>query len=208
MFPNNAWKLVPRAEWEPVYSKCRAWDLASTGGAGDYTVGSLMGRSARGDFYVFGRERRQCSSSEGIALVNTIAQQDTAAVPILIEEEKGASGKNLVEFYRKELPGYAVSGSPVNGTKEMRATPYSILQQGGNVILPADDADAEWVAEWIKEHSGMMGDGRRPKHDDQIDTAAHAVNYLLEHGVVEVADPHEMPLHEMMEFLEEMGVIV
>ena len=52
----------------------------------------------------------------------------------------------------------------------------------------------------------MMGDGRRPTHDDQIDTAAHAINYLLDHGIIEVADPHDMDDWEMMQFLEASGL--
>ena len=96
----------------------------------------------------------------------------------------------------------------MNGTKEQRATPYSILPQGEHVILPSDEEDSEWVQEWIKEHSGMMGDGPRPRHDDQIDTAAHAVNYLLEHGLVEVADPHDATLQEMMAYYEAAGIVI
>ncbi len=208
MFPDGKWKKVLREDWPPIYAKARAWDMASTSGGGDFTTGSLLGRSADNEMYVFGRERKQLGSSDGIELVKAIAERDTAAIPIVIEEEKGASGKNLVEFYRRELPGYQVVSAPVSGTKEMRAQPYSILQQGEHVILPADDADAEWVQEWIKEHSGMMGDGRRPRHDDQIDTAAHAVNYLLDHGLVQIADPHDMDVTSMMEWLEEAGVII
>jgi predicted phage terminase large subunit-like protein len=209
MFPVSKWRLELRADWPQIYMKARAWDMAATGGAGDYTCGSLLGRAVNGDIYVFGRERAQLTSSQSIERVKSTAEADSAVVPIVIEEEKGSSGKNVVEFYRRELPGYQVVSAPTSGTKEQRATPYSILQQGGHVVLPADDDDAEWVSEWIKEHSGMMGDGRRPRHDDQIDTAAHAVTYLLDHGLVEVVDPHQAP-HDtlnMMLYFEEMGVL-
>jgi len=206
MFPVTKWKLVLREDWPQLYVKARAWDMASTSGGGDYTTGTLVGRSVDGDFYIIGRERDQVGSNDGIELVKKMSRSDTAAVPIVIEEEKGSSGKNLVEFYRRELPGHQVVSAPVSGTKEVRATPYSILQQGEHVILPADDADEEWVSGWIKEHSGMMGDGRRPTHDDQIDTAAHAINYLLDHGIIEIADPHDMDDWEMMQFLEASGL--
>ena len=209
MFPIDKWKTALREDWPPLYVKARAWDMAATSGGGDFTTGTMMARSVNGDFYVLGRERKQVGSSDGIELVKATSAADSAAIPVVIEEEKGGSGKNLVEFYRRELPGVQVVGAPVSGTKEMRATPYSILQQGGHVWLPADEADSEWVSEWIKEHAGMMGDGRRPKHDDQIDTAAHAVNYLLDHGLVEIGDPHDQPeaTWEMIQYLEEMGLV-
>lgn len=210
MFPDTKWRYAPRAEWPPLYTTVRSWDLASTKGGGDWTVGSRLARATSGDIYVLGRERQQLSSNDGIELVKTTSRTDGPVVPIVIEEEKGASGKNLVEFYRRELPGYSVQGSPVNGTKEQRATPYSILQQGGHVWLPSDPEDEEWVRSWVAEHSGMMGDGRRPKHDDQVDTAAHAVNWLLQHDVIEIADPNDLENYtsmEMMLKLEEMGLI-
>ena len=208
MFPVDNWKYALRADWPQLYSHARAWDLATTKDGGDWTVGSLLSRAADGDIYVQGRVRKQMSSHDGIEHVKTTAQGDGPVVPVVIEEEKGSSGKHNVEFYKRLLPGYQVVGAPVSGTKEMRATPYSILQQGGHVWLPADPEDAEWVAEWVKEHSKMMGDGRRPKHDDQIDTGAHAVNWLLDHGVVEIRDPHDQPevTWEMIQMLEEMGL--
>jgi predicted phage terminase large subunit-like protein len=207
MFPADQWKYAPRDEWPPIYAKARGWDLATTGGSGDYSVGALIGRATNGDIYIFGREREQLSSHDGIERVKMMHRTDGAHIPLVIEEEKGG-GKNLVEFYRREIPGATVIGSPVTGTKEQRAKPYSTMQQGGHVWLPSDEADQEWVTQWVKEHSGMMGDGRRPRHDDQIDAASHAVNHLIEHGVVEIADPNQAGdvSLEMLEFLEELGL--
>lgn len=209
MFPDTMWKFAPRAEWPPIYTTVRAWDVASTKGGGDWTVGAKLGRSTAGDIYVFGRVREQLSSREGIEKVKSTAKVDSPVTPIVLEEEKGAQGRSNVEFYRRELAGFQVLGSPVAGTKEQRATPYSILQQGGHVWLPSDPEDEEWVRLWMAEHSGMMGDGRRPRHDDQIDAAAHAVNYLLQHDVIEIADPNDadaLTVNQIM-MLEEMGLI-
>jgi predicted phage terminase large subunit-like protein len=110
------------------------------------------------------------------------AHSDGPLVPIFLEEETGASGKsNTSAFQRKrELLGFQVNPAPAEGTKEQRAIPYSTEQNKQNVWLPKD---APWLAEWIDEHKRMMGDGRRPRHDDQIDTMAYAVNYLLRFNV-------------------------
>lgn len=206
MFPDTKWRMALRSDWPELYARVRAWDLASTRGGGDFTTGSLVGRSSDGDYYIMEREREQLGSSDGIERVKATAERDGASVPIVIEQEKSGAGANLVEFYRRELPGYQVEPAKAEGTKEQRAHPYSILQQGGHVWLPSDDADADWVKKWIKEHSGMMGDGRRPRHDDQIDTAAYGVNWLRDHGLVELVDPHsafENP-YELMQWLDKL----
>ena len=65
------------------------------------------------------------------------------------------------------------------GDKESRATPASIEQNKGNVYLPRH---AWWLNEWTKEHSQMDGKGKRPKHDDQIDTFAYAMRFLIQNG--------------------------
>lgn len=209
MFPEAHWKYALRQDWPQLYVKVRSWDLASTKGGGDFTTGALLGRDYEGDIYIIGRERGQWGSEEGMNKVKSTALADGAAIPIQIEQERSGAGVNLVEFYRKELKGYQVVPAKADGTKEQRATPYSILQQGGHVWLPADDEDAEWVKVWVKEHSGMMGDQRRPPHDDQIDTAAYGVMYLLDHSIVEIADPNEpMDIERQMameQMLQDMG---
>jgi predicted phage terminase large subunit-like protein len=214
MFPRDRWVLTPRADFPTLYVMARGWDLASTKGGGDYTTGALIGKASDGDIYILGRVREQMGPDDGLARLIATAQVDTAAIPIVIEEEKSGAGKNLVAFYQRQtqLEGFTIVPSPVAGTKEQRATSYSILQKGGKVHLPSDPEDAEWVESWMKEHAGMMGNGRRPRHDDQIDAAAHAINYLNSYGVVEIRDPNaqrDMTMEQMLEmeeFLASMGI--
>lgn len=214
MFPRDRWQMKPRSEFPPLFLTARAWDLASTKGSGDWTTGALVGKSTDGDIYVLGRVRGQLGPDDGLSELKFAAREDGPVVPIVIEEEKSGAGKNLVAFYQREkdLQGYQIIPSPVAGTKEQRATPYSILQKGGHVFLPSDEEDEEWVASWVKEHAGMMGDGRRPRHDDQIDAGAHAVNYLLTNNIAEIADPNsvdDMTMEQMLEmesYLADMGL--
>lgn len=213
MFPKNKWMMKPRSEFPALYVMARGWDLASTKGAGDYTTGALVGKDVDGDIYILGRVREQMGPDEGLAQLKAQASVDTNVIPIVIEEEKSGAGKNLVAFYQREkaLEGYTIVPSPVAGTKEQRATAYSILQKSGHVYLPSDPEDEEWVENWMKEHAGMMGDGRRPTHDDQIDAAAHAVNFLLTFEVAEIRDPNDHDnsmeqIMEMNEYLDAMGL--
>ena len=171
---------------------CRAWDIAETEGGGDYTVGVKVSKSASGLVFIDGRYRKQIGPERGIIEVKSTAEADGHHVPVLIEEEKGGAAKKLVAFYAQHLPGFQVIGTPTDGSKEVRATTYSILQKGKQVVLPADDEDAEWVEAWIKTHKLMMGDGRRPKHDPaEFSDAA------------DITDERMMELQQM---LEDMGL--
>lgn len=209
MFPEDRWVKILREDWPERLMQCRGWDLAESEGKGDYTCGTLVGKSADGTYFIEGRYRERVGPDKGIMAVKDIARTDGHGIPILIEQEKGGAAKKLVEFYRQHLEGYMVEPSPTDGTKEMRAATYSILQKGGRIVLPADDEDAEWVEMWIREHKGMMGDGRRPRHDDTIDSAAHAVRWLAARDFGEYADPNDMDIEEMLaldEMLAELGL--
>ena len=187
MFPRTKWKHWNQANLPHRFSRrIRVWDLATTEGGGDWTVGTLMGRSHTGDLYVIDRKRVRASTGDVEKLVKATALEDGYDVMIGIELEKAGAGKTVVEHYQRELVGYHVKPMKIEGTKEQRATPYSNAQQGGRVWLPAG---VEWLEEWKKEHAGMVGNGVRPRHDDQIDTAAYCVLELLGVGGVEAYIP-------------------
>ena len=115
--------------------------------------------------------------------MKALAEADGHAVTIQVEQGKSGSEKQLLAFYAQHLPGFTVEPALTDGTKEQRATTYSVIQKQRKVVLPADEEDAEWVQKWIREHKGMMGDGRRPRHDDQIDVGAYAVRWLAQHEI-------------------------
>jgi phage terminase large subunit-like protein len=90
---------------------------------------------------------------------------------------------------RRLLIGHVVEPAKAEGDKESRATPYSAEVHKGNFFLP-EKGSTDWdVQAFITEHAGMMGDGRTPRHDDQIDTAAYATMELLGHGATEMFIP-------------------
>jgi predicted phage terminase large subunit-like protein len=192
MFPADDWKYLQRADWPDLHTLVRVWDVASTEGGGDWTVGTLMGRSVDGDLFIVDRYRDQRGPDQVLADIKATALRDGPHIPILIEQERSGAGAINLEFYRRELTGFMVEPAKADGPKEVRARQYSIMQRGGHVFLPADEDDRTWVTEWVKEHKGMMGDGRRPRHDDQIDTGAYAVRYLLDHGIVDIVDPNDL----------------
>ena len=211
MFPEDRWVLEYRADWPARYLHTRAWDIAGTEGSGDFTVGALVGKGYDGRYYIEGRYREQVGPEAGIEAVKMHAEADGHAVTIQIEQGKSGSEKTLLEFYQQHLPGYTVEPAKTDGTKEQRAQTYSVLQRQGKVVLPADDDDAVWVAAWIKEAKGMMGDGRRPRHDDTIDCGAYAVRWLAQSDVVSWHDPTDLTDDierqlELEQMLADMGL--
>ncbi len=191
MFPKPMWRYWNDTNLPNLVRTVRVWDLASTEGGGDWTVGSKFALGADGDLYLLAREREQLGPDKVQELVKATAAADGFEVKILIEQEKAGAGKALVEVYKTLLAGYNVAPAKIDGSKEVRATPYSAMQRVGRVHLP--EADEKLCEEWKTEHAKMMGDGRRPRHDDQIDTGAYATLDLLGEGVTSLWIPGEDP---------------
>lgn len=195
MFPEENWRFwvdesygEKRSEdvWLPeIIRKVRVWDLASSEGGGDWSVGTLLGRDRQDRVFILERERFQHAPGEVENRVKSTAERDGYGVAIRIERERSGAGITVVDHYKRELLGYDIDGVKAEGDKESRATPYSILQNANKVFLPRH---ADWVPGWIKEHAQMDGKGKRPKHDDQIDTAAYGVRFLVGSGSTEIFD--------------------
>lgn len=187
MFPKPKWAWFDPGEHPYIIERMRVWDLAATEGGGDFTVGSLVGKDVDGNFYVLDVVRVQRSADAVRALIHATARNDGFMTKIRIEEARDGAGKSVVEFYKVDpaLKGYDVDKVKAEGSKESRAMPYSSLQQAGHVHLPSG---ADWTKKFIDEHKQMMGDGRRPRHDDQIDTVAYAVLEMADSGPVTIVD--------------------
>lgn len=179
MFPPSKWAYWNIADpTRPSITRTvRVWDLATTEGGGDWTVGSKWGLGSNGDLYLLERERFRKSSADVEFEVLAAARRDGVMCKIIIEQERQGSGKAVVSHYKRILPGYIVDAAKAEGSKEQRATPYSIYQNQGRCHLPAHEK--QLCKEWVDEHRKMMGDGRKPRHDDQIDTGAYAALDLM-----------------------------
>lgn len=187
MFPKGKWSWFDPDDHPYIVQRMRVWDLAATEGGGDFTVGSLVGKDVDGEWYVLDVIRVRRSADAVRSLVHSTAQTDGFVTGIRIEEARDGAGKSVVEFYKNDpmLRAYDVDKVKAEGSKESRAMPYSSLQQAGHVHLPNG---ADWVKLFVDEHKQMMGDGRRPKHDDQIDTVAYAVLEMADTGNVTIID--------------------
>lgn len=185
MFPPENWQFYDPDELPEMDRSVRVWDLAATEGGGDWTVGTRVGRC--GDKFYVTDVRRFRKNSGGVQdEVKMVAAFDGFGPKVLIEEEKGGAGKSVIESYKRLLVGHVVEAAKAEGDKESRATPYSAEQHKRRIYLPRPGTVSWDVKKFIDEHRRMMGDGRRPKHDDQIDTTAYGMLDLLGSGVVEI----------------------
>lgn len=187
MFPLPTLQRYRLGQHPPLSIIRRSWDLAATEGAGDWTVGEKWGRDEAGNYYLLDVYRDRKKASDVLAEVSARAALDGVAVPIWIERERNGAGHTTFEFYKMALRNYQVHPALPEGKKEERWRPYSILWQQGKIYVPYDE-DAPWVRDFISEHKPVMADGRRGRHDDQIDAAAHAINSMLDGGITEFLD--------------------
>ena len=188
MFPVENWQFYDPNEMPQIDKEVRVWDMAATEGGGDWTCGTKVGRS--GDkFYVIDVRRFRRNAGGVQDEVKMVASLDGYGVKIKLEEEKGGSGKSVIEAYKRLLMGHTVEAAKAEGDKESRATPYSAEQNKRRMFLPHPGSVSWDVRKFIDEHKRMMGDGRRPRNDDQIDTTAYAMLDLLGSGIVEIWSP-------------------
>jgi predicted phage terminase large subunit-like protein len=177
VFKVSQLSYVDAADVPRLIARCRAWDLAATEGAGDYTAGVLMGRGQDGYTYVLDVVRGQWDSSLRNQRMKQAAAQDGVGTRIRLPQDPGQAGKDQVGSLTRMLSGFPVKALPVSGDKETRADPFAAQVNAGNVRI----VRGAWNAAFVEELRAFPA-GR---HDDGVDAAADAFN--------EVAPPRVRP---------------
>jgi predicted phage terminase large subunit-like protein len=99
------------------------------------------------------------------------ARLDGKKVRIRIEQEPGASGKSLIDYYVRLLAPYECKGISSGTSKLARWSPLASQAEHGNIIL----CNGPWNHEWIEEICAVPD----ANHDDQADSAAGAFHALV-----------------------------
>lgn len=155
---------------------CRAWDLAATEGAGDYTAGVKMGRGTDGLTYVLDTVRGQWDAATRNARMRETAALDGPSVRVRIPQDPGQAGKEQAAALTRMLAGVPVKALPVSGDKATRADPFaSQINAGGpdapgNVVL----VRGAWNSAFVEELRAFPNGA----HDDQVDASADAFNEI------------------------------
>jgi predicted phage terminase large subunit-like protein len=148
----------------------RYWDKAGTEDGGAFTAGVLMGITSENDFIVADVVRGQWAASKREKSIKATAHVDGKKVKIWIEQEPGSGGKESAESTIKRLRGFTCKAERATGDKAVRAEPYSVQVEAGNVYV----LNRDWTKEFIDEHKTFpVG-----KYKDQIDGASGAFNRL------------------------------
>jgi len=156
----------------------RYWDKAGTDGGGARTAGVKMGEGVDGCWYVLDVEKGQWSAAKREPVIKQVAETDGKKVSIWIEQEPGSGGKESAEATIKNLAGFTIKAERATGDKALRAEPYAVQVEAGNVKLLA----GPWNKEFIDEHKTFP----RGKFKDQIDAASGAFSKVTRSGKVHV----------------------
>jgi len=152
----------------------RAWDFASTRGAGDWTVGGKIGQLEDGRYLIADMVRMQGGPHEvESALVNT-GKRDGLSVKIRIPQDPGQAGKSQVAYFTQKLAGHVVAACPVTGDKITRAEPFAAQCNVGNVAMLKAPWNDALIAEMRVFPNGS--------HDDQIDALSDGFSELTQNN--------------------------
>jgi predicted phage terminase large subunit-like protein len=166
--------FISEPEPDPTARWVRAWDMAASATSrSDYTVGSLMGRGLSEEVTVSDIVRGRWEPEEVLNQIVATAISDGPSVDVILEEEKGSSGRLLAEAVRRRLENAGagmVHSAKISGDKVTRAYGLAGCVNAGNLTL----LEAGWNADAEREMDAFPG----PEHDDIIDSLSLGYNWL------------------------------
>lgn len=176
MFRRESFRIVDALP-EGVLESVRYWDLAATeasdGKDPDWSVGCLMHRERSGRIYISDVTRFRARPGQRDVWIRNTAEMDGVAIPIIVEQEPGASGKSQLEYLvTNVLSGFRVTGERAMGKKAARAGPFASQVDVGNVSL----LRGTWNVPFLDELESFDGSGTG--HDDQVDAVSGAFKHL------------------------------
>lgn len=171
-FPEDRWVWIPPlTHQERLETRwVRGWDLAATEGAGDYTVGALVGRRPDGRTVIADIVRGQWAPDEVRAQMLRCARKDPDGTRIEIPQDPAQAGKDQAQQLIRLLVGFDAHAKPQTGSKEVRATGLSAQQLARNVEVVEGDHTGAMTAEAAAFPNGV--------HDDIVDAMATGFNEL------------------------------
>lgn len=180
LFNTDKLRTIDTAETDPTAVKVRAWDMAASATTrSDYTVGALMRRGLDDEITVADVVRGRWEPDEVLDVIVQTAVKDGPTTEIILEEEKGSSGKLLAEAVRRRLEGAGagmVHSAKISGDKTTRAYGLAGCVGAGDLVM----VRASWNDDVVREMHAFPG----PEHDDIIDALSLGYNWLDENRQV------------------------
>lgn len=160
----------------------RYWDLAATeakkGKDPDWTAGCKLGKGNDGKYYIAGMGHIRATPQAVENLVKQTAKLDGASCGIYIEQEPGAGGKTLIDYYIRQLAGYTVRPDKPATDKVTRAQPVSSQAEAGNILI----ISGNWVSALLDELEAFP----EGSHDDQVDALSGAFSCISHNAFFDV----------------------
>lgn len=151
----------------------RHWDLASTKSAtAARTAGVKLGRAPDGSFIVGHVVKEQIEGPEVRKLIKATAETDGKDVVISLPQDPGQAGKVQSRDMIAMLAGWRVYAEPETGKKEVRAEPFSVQCEAGNVYL----VTGTWNDDYLDELCLFPGGSFK----DQVDASSGAFGRLAQ----------------------------
>lgn len=188
---NGNWKIRPMAgnifkrDWfeivdaiPEISNTYRAWDLAGSKDAGDYTASVKISKTANGIYYITDMFKFQGTPLEVENSILNTASQDGREVRISLPQDPGQAGKAQAEQLIRKLAGYIVKSTLPSGSKVTRASAFSAQAQAGNIKLLRGSWNNMFIDELINFPDG--------KYDDVVDAASDAFNNLAQSSEVRI----------------------
>lgn len=158
---------IPRKKFVSVV---RFWDKAGTKDDGAHTAGVKMALDQEGKYWILHVKRGQWDSGRREEIIRQTAEEDGQDVVIGLEQEPGSGGKESAENTVKRLHGYTVRVIRPSGDKVLRADPFSVQVNIGNVKMVA----GEWNSAY-RDELQYFPDG---KFKDQVDASGGCFSIL------------------------------
>lgn len=158
---------APSLKW---VKRVRYWDKAATQDGGAYTAGVLIGKDIKGCFWILDVVRGRWGSDKREAIIKQTAMLDGTDVEIGVEQEPGSGGKDSALSTVKNLAGWRVFIERPTGDKALRADPFSVQVNNGNVWMQPGN--------WNKEYIEEMTYFPFSTYKDQVDATSGAFNRI------------------------------
>jgi len=144
----------------------RYWDKAGTKNAGCKTAGVKMGKDADGYIWILDVVLGQWGAYERERIIKQTAEMDGKSTIIGIEQEPGSGGLESAQNTVRNLSGFNIVVDIPKGDKLLRADPFAVQVNGGNVKM----ARGSWNLEYINELRYFPAS----KYKDQVDATSGA----------------------------------
>ena len=149
------------ASWD-----CAFKDLKTS----DFVCGQLWGRKAA-DFYLLDQIYGRLDFPATLQAIRNLNARAKYVINARLVEDK-ANGSAVLSVLKREIPGM-IAINPEGG-KEGRAAAVAPTIEAGNVLLPLPE-EQPWIDDTLLEFVTFPA----AKHDDRVDAASQALNWLL-----------------------------